>query len=229
MISHLRGLAPGHGWLRRGWGPALRGLFCGGTLADEAMLVAGDLLADPIRSNIAHDPDRRISGHDRVDGHVVIDFGDDGMTQGRAHPMIDQRTRIDRMAAEGADPTCSVLLLDVVLGRAANPDPAAELAPAIAAARARAADGGRELAVVVSLCATHDDPQDPRRQAELLHGAGASVWLSNAAAARWPTRSRSSSPATEARQLEPLRGAAPGCGPGPPPASPRRARGAGWR
>ena len=37
--------------------------------------------------------------------------------------------------------------------------------------------------MVVSLCATHEDPQEPRRQAELLHEAGASVWLSNAAAA----------------------------------------------
>ena len=38
--------------------------------------------------------------------------------------------------------------------------------------------------VVVSLCATQDEPQDPRRQAEALHEAGASVFLSNAAAAR---------------------------------------------
>ena len=38
--------------------------------------------------------------------------------------------------------------------------------------------------MVVSLCATVDDPQDPRKQAEALHEAGASIFLSNAAAAR---------------------------------------------
>jgi FdrA protein len=114
----------------------------------------------------------------------MIDFGDDALTQGRPHPMIDQRTRLDRVAAEAGDPRCTVLLLDVVLGHGAHPDPASELAPALAAARRTARDGGRELAVVVSLCATVDDPQDPRRQAELLHEAGASVFLSNAAAAR---------------------------------------------
>jgi hypothetical protein len=38
--------------------------------------------------------------------------------------------------------------------------------------------------MVVSLCATVDDPQDSRRQAEQLHEAGAAVFLSNAAAAR---------------------------------------------
>jgi FdrA protein len=114
----------------------------------------------------------------------MVDFGDDALTQGRAHPMIDQRTRIDRLAVEAADPTCTVLMLDVVLGHGAHPDPAAELAPAIAAAVATARGAGRELAVVVSLCAATDDPQDPRKQAEALHGAGASVFLSNAAAAR---------------------------------------------
>ena len=36
----------------------------------------------------------------------------------------------------------------------------------------------------MSLCAAQDEPQDPRRQAEALHGAGASIFLSNAAAAR---------------------------------------------
>ncbi len=164
-------------------GGSLRGLFAGGTLCDEAMLIASETLGE-VLSNIPLRPEWAVGDDLRSPGHLMVDFGDDALTQGRAHPMIDQRTRIDRMAAEGADPTCSVLLLDVVLGHAANPDPAAELAPAVAAARSRAADDGRELAVVVSLCATHDDPQEPRRQAELLHEAGASVWLSNAAAAR---------------------------------------------
>jgi FdrA protein len=164
-------------------GGSLRGLFAGGTLCDEAMLIASETLGE-VRSNIPLRPEWALGEDLRSPGHLMVDFGDDALTQGRAHPMIDQRTRIDRLATEGADPTCSVLLLDVVLGHAANPDPAAELAPAIAAARSRAADDGRELAVVVSLCATHDDPQQPRRQADLLHDAGASVWVSNAAAAR---------------------------------------------
>jgi len=164
-------------------GGSLRGLFAGGTLCDEAMLIASETLGE-VRSNIPLRPEWALGDDLRSPGHLMVDFGDDALTQGRAHPMIDQRTRIDRLAAEGADPACSVLLLDVVLGHAANPDPAAELAPAITAARAAAAADGRELAVVGSLCATHEDPQEPRRQAERLHEAGASVWLSNAAAAR---------------------------------------------
>ena len=164
-------------------GLALRGLFAGGTLCDEAMVVASDVLG-AVRSNIPLRPEWALGDDLRSAGHVMIDFGDDALTQGRAHPMIDQRTRLDRIGVEAADPSCGVLLLDVVLGHAAHPDPAAELAPALAQARATARAGGRDLSVVVSLCATVDDPQGPRQQAEALHEAGAAIFLSNAAAAR---------------------------------------------
>jgi FdrA protein len=77
-----------------------------------------------------------------------------------------------------------VLLIDVVLGHAAHPDPAADLAPAVEAAHAVAAADGRDLAVVISLVGTVGDPQGLDRQAETLQAAGASIHLSNAAAAR---------------------------------------------
>jgi FdrA protein len=165
-------------------GSALRGLFCGGTLADEAMIVAADLLAEPIRSNIAHEDTLRVGGHDRVPGHLVVDFGDDEMTQGRAHPMIDPSLRLDRISVEAADPSCGVLLLDLVLGHGAHPDPADELADAVRSARATAHAAGRALPVVISLTGTEADPQGYARTAATLAAAGASVFLSNAAAAR---------------------------------------------
>jgi FdrA protein len=67
-----------------------------------------------------------------------------------------------------------------VLGHGAHPDPAAELAPAIADAIAAADD----LAVVVSLCGTTGDPQARDAQVTQFVQAGASVHLSNADAAR---------------------------------------------
>jgi FdrA protein len=165
-------------------GGVLRGLFAGGTLCDEAMVIASAALGE-IRSNIPLRPDWALGADLASAGHTMVDLGDDAFTQGRAHPMIDQRGRLDRIAVDAADPAVTVLLLDVVLGHGAHPDPASELAPAIAAAREKAAGDGRELAVVVSLCGTKEgEPQDPRRQADLLHEAGASIFLSNAAAAR---------------------------------------------
>jgi FdrA protein len=162
---------------------ALRGLFGGGTLCDEAMVIASDLLG-PVASNIPLDPAWTLGPDLRSDGHLMIDFGDDALTQGRAHPMIDPSLRLERIAVEAADPTCAVLLLDVELGYGSHPDPARELAPAVSAARQRASADGHDLAVVVSLCAAEGDFQGFQRTAEALVAAGASVHVSNAVAAR---------------------------------------------
>jgi FdrA protein len=162
---------------------SLRGLFCGGTLADEAMIIAGERLG-PIRSNIPLSPELALGPDLRSPSHVVIDFGDDALTQGRPHPMIDPSLRLERIAVEGDDPTCAVLLLDLILGFGSHADPADELAAAIASARRAAAAGGRELPVVVSLIGVENDPQGLGGCANTLHASGASVFVSNAQATR---------------------------------------------
>ncbi|WP_395653543.1 DUF1116 domain-containing protein [Phycicoccus elongatus] len=161
-------------------GAALRGLFCGGTLAEESILIAAPVLGR-VMSNIAHDEDLLLTGAMDGPGHLVIDFGDDGLTRGRAHPMIDPTLRMERIASEARDAECGVLLLDLVLGHGAHPDPAGDLAEAIRAAKAAA---GRDLPVVVSLVGTDSDPQDRAAAEAALADAGASVFLSNAAATR---------------------------------------------
>ncbi len=161
----------------------LRGLFCGGTLADEAMIIAGERLG-PIRSNIPLSPELALGPDLRSPSHLVIDFGDDTLTQGRPHPMIDPSLRLERIAVEGDDPACAVLLLDLVLGFGSHADPADELAAAIASALRAAAAAGRELSVVVSLIGVESDPQGLSACAKTLHACGASVFVSNAQATR---------------------------------------------
>jgi FdrA protein len=156
---------------------SLRGLYAGGTLCDEAMVIAGEHLG-PIGSNIPLRAEWRIDPKVPSTGHAMIDFGDDELTAGRPHPMIDQSMRLDRLAAEAKDPSTSVILLDVVLGHAAHPDPAADLAPAIA-------EVGDDVAVVVALIGAKADPQDLNSQAAALQSAGAHVYTSNAHAARF--------------------------------------------
>jgi FdrA protein len=142
------------------------------------MLVAGGTLG-PIQSNIPLSPELALGADLRPvgggDAHLVVDFGDDELTRGRPHPMIDPAPRLERIAAEAADPSCGVLLLDVVLGHGSHPDPARDLAGLLS-----------EVAppVVVSLCGTAGDPQGFEESARLLHEAGASVFLSNSAATR---------------------------------------------
>ncbi|GGO78592.1 FdrA family protein [Nocardioides deserti] len=159
-------------------GSALRGLFVGGTLCDEAMLIAAESLGG-IRSNIPLSPELALGSDLTAPGHLMIDFGDDGLTRGRAHPMIDPTLRLDQLTKVAQDPETAVVLLDVVLGHGAQDDPAADLAPAIAAARA-----ARDVPVVVACVGTSADPQGLERQAQALADAGAEVHLSNAAATR---------------------------------------------
>ncbi|GGO96578.1 FdrA family protein [Wenjunlia tyrosinilytica] len=159
---------------RRG---ALRGLYCGGTLCDEAMVIAADTLG-PIASNIPLEPGWSLPADLRADGHYMIDFGDDGLTAGRPHPMIDPGLRLERLAEVLADPATGAVLLDVVLGHGAHPDPAAGLAEVIRAA------GPEAPPVVVSLCGTDQDSQGLDAQARTLVSARAEVHLSNASAAR---------------------------------------------
>lgn len=165
----------------RRWGGApapraghLRGLFCGGTLCKEAMIVSAPMLA-PMSSNVPLPGQPRLGPDLRATGHAFVDFGDDTLTAGRPHPMIDPGLRLDRLAADVTDPDCAVVLLDVVLGLGAHLDPAADLAEVIS---------GADKPVVVTVVGTRDDPQDMLATATSLSEAGAVVHTSNAAAAR---------------------------------------------
>ena len=109
------------------------------------MLLAAPALGD-IRSNTPLRPELDLGTDLSASGHVVIDFGDDALTVGRAHPMIDPTLRLEAIAALAASDEPAVLLLDVVLGYGADPDPAASLVPGAdrrPRARAAAARGGR--------------------------------------------------------------------------------------
>ena len=131
---------------------SLRGLFSGGTLAYETHLGLSAVL-----------PPSRFK---------IIDLGADEFTVGRLHPMIDQDLRLRRLRQEAADPQVGLILLDVVLGEGAHADPAGELGPAIAEARARRPD----LDAAALVIGTGEDPQDLAQQIETLQRAGARVF-----------------------------------------------------
>jgi FdrA protein len=139
--------------LRRPPAPGLvHGLYSGGTLCGEAERIVGR-------------------------GHAFVDFGADDYTQGRAHPMIDPSLRIEAIARAARDPAVTVVLLDVVLGYGAHPDPAAALAPALASLR-------DDQHAIVALCGARGDLQGLDGQRAGLLETGAVVTRSNAHAAR---------------------------------------------
>jgi FdrA protein len=147
------------------------GLFSGGSLAHEARVVL-----EPLLGPVATDPEAIDD-----DGHVIVDLGTERYTQGRPHPMVDLGIRLGLLESAAGDGRTACVLLDVVCGHGAHPDPASELAPAVAGA-------AESAAVVVRVCGTDADPQVASRQAAALRAAGAVVAPSNAAAARLAAR-----------------------------------------
>src|SRR5262249_2387849 len=112
---------------------AVRGLYSGGTLCDEA---------------------RRIGGGAQ---HRFTDFGAEEFTRGRPHPIIDPGRRNAALVEAADDPDVSVILVDLILGDCAHPDPVRALRPALSEARARR--HGRAVVVVAHVVVTHQDPQ----------------------------------------------------------------------
>jgi FdrA protein len=166
----------------------LRGLFSGGTLAYEALLILQGYLP-AVYSNVPLDKAYRLPNSMVSREHTIIDLGEDEFTVGRLHPMMDNGLRIRRLEQEADDPEVAVILLDVVLGYGAHPDPASELGPAIARTRAKAAKAGRHLEIVAVIVGTDEDPQDLNEQIRQLEEAGARVETSNDAAVRTIGRS----------------------------------------
>jgi FdrA protein len=138
---------------RRPRGGLVRGLYCGGTLCSEAELIFQRL---------------------GLKQHVFMDLGNDQYTRSRPHPMIEPEIRNDHIAAALADAEVGVILVDVVLGYGAHPDPAGVLVNAI----------DRKKIAVASVTGTDNDPQVRSRQVAVLREAGVFVAPSNAHAAQ---------------------------------------------
>jgi FdrA protein len=157
-----------------GAGRCLLGLYSGGSLAHEAVTLLEPALG-PIAGNVGH-------GSRDADGtHALFDLGEAEYTQGRPHPMVDLDVRGAMLERAADDRRVGCVLLDVVLGFAAHPDPAGGLADAVR----RVAE---HAVVIAHVCGTPDDPQDSSRQAATLSRAGAIVAPSNAAVARLALR-----------------------------------------
>ncbi len=187
----------------------LRGLFSGGTLAFEAQLILKEYLPD-VLSNAPLDPSLKMKDAVVSEGNCIVDLGEDEFTVGRLHPMMDNDLRIRRLLKEAEDPEVAVIFLDVVLGDGAHLDPASELAPAIADAKAIAADAGRYLEVVAVVVGTDEDPQDMDAQITMLKNAGARVETSNDVATRYVgklIRALNPTPESTAEKLPPVDGA----------------------
>jgi FdrA protein len=146
----------------------VRGLFSGGTLCYESLVIMSRLLG-PIYSNTPID--KRYGLPAPAGAHVCLDLGEEEYTKGRPHPMIDPEARVELMREEGRSADVAVVLVDVVLGHGSHDDPAGQLAPVCADIMA----GGHGPQVVAYVLGTEGDPQGFESQRAKLREAGCIV------------------------------------------------------
>ncbi len=155
----------------------IRGLFCGGTLCDEAMFAALEKY-DDVYSNIQPDPTKRLADINVSQAHTFLDFGDDDFTNGKPHPMIDPTNRISRLLQEARDPEVGVIVMDFVLGFGSHEDPVGVMIEAIKEAQAIARADNRPLEILGYVLGTDQDTPSLSQQCQLLTDAGV-IWASS--------------------------------------------------
>ncbi|MEW5818758.1 MAG: acyl-CoA synthetase FdrA [Cyanobacteriota bacterium] len=141
----------------------LRGLYTGGTLCDEAMLLSKGLIPE-IYSNTPVKDCYELKDPFISEKNAFVDLGDDTFTRGKPHPMIEPDTRNQRIIQESKDPEVAVILLDFVLGYGAHKDPVGICIPFIQEAQ----KNNPNLCFIASVTGTGKDPQDLNKQTTML-------------------------------------------------------------
>lgn len=157
----------------------VRGLYTGGTLAYETLIILGRLIGN-VYSNAALDSKLKLSNSYQSMKDSIIDLGEEEFTAGRAHPMIDPTIRKMRLIEEAKDPEVAVILMDIMLGYGSHSDPAGAMLSTIAEAKSIAETNDRALPILAHVCGTEQDPQPLSEQEKKLREAGVQVFKTNA-------------------------------------------------
>lgn len=157
----------------------VRGLYSGGTLAHETLLVYRELVGEAF-SNTPLSKRFELGDPTKSKQNTILDLGDEFFTAGRPHPMIDPTLRRLRITQEASDPSVAVVLMDIVLGYGSSSDPGGSLKGAIDEVKRNTKAGGRELIFMAHVCGTDADPQSLKGQTEKLSRAGMVLFPTNA-------------------------------------------------
>ncbi|MCE5283437.1 MAG: acyl-CoA synthetase FdrA [Deltaproteobacteria bacterium] len=160
----------------------LRGLFCGGTHSEEAILLLQDMIGS-LYANVSFGNCRKVANPHSSIKNTLIDMGDEEFTKGKPHPVIDPSILKDRLWKEGSDPEVAVILFDLLLGYGAHRDPVGTIEETLAAIRRKAHEEGRHVSIVASICGSTRDPQGFEEQKTRLEALGVKVLPSTAQAA----------------------------------------------
>lgn len=152
---------------------SIHAYYSGGTLASEAAMLIKDALELKIP------PEKHEGFMLNYNGNVVVDLGDDVYTQGTPHPMINPAKRIECMKKVLGDNSVGVVLFDVMLGFGSHDDMAGALIPTINEISGKAAEAGRKIFFVATVCGTRSDFQGFDSAVKRLKAAGVIVCETN--------------------------------------------------
>jgi FdrA protein len=157
----------------------VRGLYTGGTLAYEALVILNQLVGS-VYSNAPLNSSFRLPNSCESLKDSILDLGEEEFTLGRAHPMIDPTIRQLRLIEEARDPEVSVIIMDIMLGYGSHSDPAGAMCDSIIKAQTIAKNEDRALPILAHVCGTDEDPQRRPDQIERLQKVGVRTFSTNA-------------------------------------------------
>lgn len=157
----------------------VRGLYTGGTLAYETLIILGRMIGN-VFSNAPLDLKLKLADSYQSVQDSIVDLGEEEFTSGRAHPMIDPTIRKLRLVEEAKDPEVAVIIMDIMLGYGSHSDPAGAMLSAITDAKNIAQGDGRTIPMLAHVCGTEQDPQPLSEQVAKLENVGVHVFRTNA-------------------------------------------------
>lgn len=149
-----------------------RGLYCGGTFAEEALQYFSRHNAGTrFHSNLRNGYCELLTDPEVSQGHAILDLGAENFTEKAPHPVFDPQLRLKRLKQELSDPEVAVILLDFITGPGVARDPITAFAQVCAE--------HREVIFISNICGSQEDPQNVEEKARLLKQAGVLVTESN--------------------------------------------------
>ncbi len=154
-----------------------RGIYCGGTFAEESMIVLRSTNPDIIlNSNLKTRYANKLDSHLKSKGHTILDMGSEEFTAVAPHPVFDPGQRLSRLEQELEDPETAVILLDFITGPGVHENPIMPFIPFIRK--------HPEVIFIATICGADGDPQDIAAAREELEKNGAVISDSNYQSAR---------------------------------------------
>ena len=155
-----------------------RGLYTGGTFAEETLMVfraqAPEITMHTNRDNTRYA--LRLKTHRQSEGHTLLDMGDLDFTAEAPHTVFDPAQRLQRFRQELADPQVGLIAMDIILGPGVASDPATCYLEDM--------KKRPDVVFVCAVCGGEGDPQNKGKIKEQLRAAGAVVADSNYESAR---------------------------------------------